>query len=252
MPTSCYRPPATPAPVRAAPLATGGGGRPPRRPHQPSRRPATLGVGQVAGRPPAAGRPCTRTGPDGCGGRAAGGRGTAHTGHRFRPAARAAGPRARGRLRRRLAHLRGAPTTSARPTAGRCRSRHHAPRAGCPGPRRLRARQRRRGSLIFGAPSRGQRGGGALPAGTPRRAGPPGTSRSWAVSPTAAAIACTAGPREPRGGASARSMSIRRWMTAPGSPSANYCPTRPAPPAPGSWSRQLASSPSTAWRSSGC
>jgi hypothetical protein len=53
-----------------------------------------------------------------------------------------------------------APATSARPTAGRYRSRH-APRAGCPGPRRPGARQRPRGSLTFGAPSHGQARHGA-------------------------------------------------------------------------------------------
>jgi hypothetical protein len=78
-------------------------------PPAPAVTPARHPRGWPSGWPTTSGRPtCTQTGPDGCGGRAAGNRGTAHTGHRFRPAARAAGPRARGRLRRRLAHPPGA------------------------------------------------------------------------------------------------------------------------------------------------
>jgi hypothetical protein len=44
--------------------------------------PAGVGVGWVAGRPPAAGRPARRADAGGCGWRAAGGRGAARPGHR--------------------------------------------------------------------------------------------------------------------------------------------------------------------------
>jgi transposase len=55
-----------------------------------------------------------------------------------------------------------------------------------------------------------------------------------------------------RGRASATTTSTRRSMTAPGSPSASSCRTRPVRPRPGSWSRRRPSSASMAWSSSGC
>jgi transposase len=57
-------------------------------------------------------------------------------------------------------------------------------------------------------------------------------SRSWAVSPTAAATGSMAALRALGAGASATTTSTRRSMTAPGSPSASSCRTRPVRPRP--------------------
>jgi transposase-like protein len=69
--------------------------------------------------------------------------------------------------------------------------------------------------------------------------------------PDGGGTAPTAGPRQPGAGASATTMSTRPSMTAPGSPSARSCRTRPPRPAPAFWSRQLGSSPSMGCGSSG-
>jgi transposase len=64
--------------------------------------------------------------------------------------------------------------------------------------------------------------------------------------PDGAATASTAGPMGLGAGVSATTMSTRRSMTAPGSPSASSCPTSRPPLRPASWSRQPGSSPTTA------
>ena len=59
-------------------------------------------------------------------------------------------------------------------------------------------------------------------------------------------------PSTPTGRGIGYDMSIRRSMTAPGSPSARSSLMSRPPPQRCSWSRQPASSPTTAWPSSGC